>query len=181
MTIGKSKGFTSKGVGAEPGNAGLNNEAGGSLSKGDHWYLQQAFGMVVDPGAGPPGGVDATGGIVNIFTDPGPGNVYKAHIFTSSGTFELDAEIQSGLEYLVVGGGGGGGAGAPPSDVGGGGGGAGGLRTNLTGHPLSGGSYPGAAGTYAVIIGAGGQGHLQGADYAAPDGSDSSFAAPTTS
>ena len=37
-----------------------------------------------------------------------------------------------------------------------GGGGAGGLRTNLSGHPLAAPSYPVSVGTYTVTIGAGG-------------------------
>ena len=55
----------------------------------------QTGGTNAPPGAAAE--VTASGGIVNIFTDPGPGNVYKAHIFTSSGTFELDTAIHSGF------------------------------------------------------------------------------------
>ena len=43
MTIGKRKGYTAKGAGAQP-NADNTKKVGGSLSKNDHWYLQQAFG-----------------------------------------------------------------------------------------------------------------------------------------
>ena len=47
MTIGKRKGIAAKGAfnPAQPG-----DKVGGSLSKGDHWYIQQAFGMGADPG-----------------------------------------------------------------------------------------------------------------------------------
>ena len=59
-------------------------------------------------------------------------NVYRAHIFTSSGTFNVTLlnrfpNIPDNIDYLVVAGGGGGG-----SWQFGGGGGAGGLRNNIT-------------------------------------------------
>ena len=63
MTIGKRKGAAAKGTGAAPGNV-ANSQYGGSLSKNDHWYLQQAFGMSGDPGVGNVTGVEATGGII---------------------------------------------------------------------------------------------------------------------
>jgi hypothetical protein len=57
------------------------------------------------------------------------------------------------VEYLVVGGGGGGG-----NQGAAGGGGAGGLRTNLSGHPLSGSAFPVSTspGSYTVTVGGGG-------------------------
>ena len=100
----------------------------------------------------PPEGLTATGGVISDYTD-GPA-VYRAHIFTSSGTFDVTAPGDFGdtVEYLVVAGGGGGGYNA------GGGGGAGGFRTNVSGHPLSSGSpFPVSSPTsYPVTIGAGG-------------------------
>ena len=63
------------------------------------------------------GPVQATGGTIVT-----PGNGYKYHYFTSSGTFNVIAGSGPGLLYMV--GGGGGGAGGQ-----GGGGGAGGMRT----------------------------------------------------
>jgi len=33
------------------------------------------------------GYTEATGGIISDYSDPGPGKHYRAHIFTSSGTF----------------------------------------------------------------------------------------------
>ncbi len=145
MTIGKRKGFTTKGTGGD----GSNKKVGGSLSKNDHFYLQQAFGMGFDPGSGI-GGVEATGGTMNEYVDPGPGNVYRSHIFTSSGTFKVQGSI-SQVDYLVVAGGAGGGEG---------GGGAGGCRTNLPGHPKASpiGAFPVTPGNYTVTVGAGGQG-----------------------
>ena len=57
----------------------------------------------------PPPGLTATGGVISDYTD-GPA-VYRAHIFTSSGTFTVTAPGTFGdtVEYLVVAGGGGGG------------------------------------------------------------------------
>ena len=76
----------------------------------------------------PLSGLTATGGVISDYTDPGPGTVYRTHIFSSSGTFEVTAlgDFGDTVEYLVVGGGGGG-AGAGPSGGSGGGGGGGGL------------------------------------------------------
>ena len=84
--------------------------------------------------AGAGSGLTATGGIISDYTT-GPGDVYRAHVFTSSGTFDVTAlgSFPAAVEYLVVAGGGGGGFGSNA----GGGGGSGGLRTNLSGHPLS--------------------------------------------
>jgi hypothetical protein len=98
-------------------------------------------------------GITATGGVISDYTS-GPA-VYRAHVFTSTGTFSVSAATGTGLvEYLVVAGGGGAGA-----DQGGGGG-AGGLRTNLSGHPLAGSAFQvsSSPGSYTVTIGAGGKG-----------------------
>ncbi len=103
-------------------------------------------------------GMQASGGIINDYSHPN-GNKYRAHIFTSSGTFVVSALSQGisdgdKVEYLVVAGGGGGGGYASQS----GGGGAGGFRTNLTGHPVKAADYTVAAGSYTVTVGAGGMG-----------------------
>ena len=65
----------------------------------------------------------ATGGVISDYTSGS--DVYRAHIFTSSGTFNITSlgTFDSNVDYLVVGGGGGGGGRSN-----GGGGGAGGLR-----------------------------------------------------
>ena len=88
MTIGKRKGAAAKGTGASPGNV-ANSKFGGALSKNDHWYIQQAFGMTGDPGVNPEA-IKASGGIVNDYSEP-TGNVYRAHIFTGSGTFSVES------------------------------------------------------------------------------------------
>ena len=108
-------------------------------------------------------GMQASGGIINDYTHPG-GNVYRAHIFTSSGTFTVTdlGAIETTVEYLVVAGGGGSGGGGQS-----GGGGAGGLRTNLPGvvdaspSPLTISTpFPVTAGptSYVITVGGGGGG-----------------------
>ncbi|NBP03622.1 MAG: hypothetical protein EBU90_26715 [Proteobacteria bacterium] len=42
-------------------------------------------------------GLTATGGVISDYTDPGPGAIYRAHIFTSSGTFSVSALGTFGL------------------------------------------------------------------------------------
>ena len=63
--IGKRKGKVVKGAGS-PG-AGGDDNVGGSLSKNDHWYLQQGFGFGGQPGAAPipATGHTASGGIIS--------------------------------------------------------------------------------------------------------------------
>ena len=90
-------------------------------------------------------GLEATGGFITEYT--AGGDVYRAHVFTSSGTFEVSSvgDFPDAIEYLVVAGGGGGGG----SNAGGGG--AGGLRTNVPGvqtadaTPLTGSAFPAPA------------------------------------
>jgi hypothetical protein len=99
-------------------NTTQNNRSDGHLLE----YFRNTFvrggGAALPP---PPEGLTASGGVISDYTDGG--NVYRAHIFTSSGTFNVTAPGDFGdtVEYLVVAGGGGGGANS------GGGGGAGGL------------------------------------------------------
>ena len=63
-------------------------------------------------GGGSSNGMEASGGIIS--DNESGGNIYRAHIFSSTGTFVVSA-LSSGiddgdkLEYLVVAGGGGGG------------------------------------------------------------------------
>ena len=142
---------------------GLNKTDGHLLE-----YFRQNFGAGGGGTNAPAGeGLTATGGVISDYTDPGPGAVYRAHIFTSSGTFDVTASGDFGdtVEYLVVAGGGGGG------QQSGGGGGAGGLRTNVSGvqtddsTPLTGSPFPVNPGSFpapfSVTVGAGGQGSLK--------------------
>ena len=165
MPIGKRKGKVVKGAG-NPGSTG-SDAIGGSLSKNDHWYLQQGFGFGGEPGAAPipSSGHSATGGIISDFTDP-TGQLYRAHIFLQSGTFTVTSvgslpmsptKPAASVEVLAVGGGGAGGLTAP-SGYGAGGGGAGGVVTNMTGHPRANATNATVAegGSYPVTVGAGG-------------------------
>ena len=100
-------------------------------------------------------------GLVNDYTSGS--DVYRAHVFTSSGTFDVSAlgTLGNTVEYLVVGGGGGGGG------YGGGGGGGGGFRTNKTGHPVVSplGELAVTVQPYVVVVGAGGaRGNTQPGD-----------------
>ena len=99
-------------------------------------------------------GLSASGGVISDYEVSG--TYYRAHIFTSSGTFDVTelGTLGDNLEYLVVAGGGGGGG----SNAQSGGGGAGGFRTNLTGHPVKAADYTAEVGTYTVTVGAGGLG-----------------------
>ena len=86
----------------------------------------------------------ATGGVISDYTDPGPGTIYRAHIFTSSGDFNVSAlGAYNTIDALLVGGGGGGG------NYGGGGG--GGAVVHVQSKPIS-------TGPNTIVIAAGGVG-----------------------
>tara|TARA_Y100000004_G_C8914806_1_gene412598 strand:+ start:423 stop:1358 length:936 start_codon:yes stop_codon:yes gene_type:complete len=95
----------------------------------------------------------ATGGNQNTAGGDAPGNGYKYHVFTSSGSLVCTGSPKN-IEFLVVAGGGGGGF------SNGGGAGAGGLRTNDPNVP-SGMKITSTvtldAGTYNITVGNGGQ------------------------
>ena len=164
MTIGKRKGAAAKGTGASPGNV-ANSKFGGALSKNDHWYLQQAFGMTADPGTLQEPHIVASGGIINDWTNP-TGDVYRTHTFGSSGTFEVTqaAIVQpNDLVWIVIAGGGGGGGGGPSWHAAGGGGGGGfrsGVPTITPGGPGNSteSAIPASVSSYTVTIGGGGKG-----------------------
>tara|TARA_Y100000592_G_scaffold51369_1_gene81232 strand:- start:289 stop:1224 length:936 start_codon:yes stop_codon:yes gene_type:complete len=111
----------------------------------------------------------ATGGNQNTAGGDAPGNGYKYHVFTSSGSLVCTGSPKN-IEFLVVAGGGGGGYGN------GGGAGAGGLRTNDPNVP-SGikvtSTVTLAAGTYPITVGNGGQSHPE--PYSARKGEPSSI------
>ena len=103
--------------------------------------------------------LNASGGnVINTYTVDGVS--YKAHTFTSSGSFVINSSgtVTTTYDVLVLGGGGGGGEGSGRT----GGGGAGALK--FLPQPVS-------PGTSSVTIGAGGAGPQSG-----QDGSPSSFA-----
>ena len=71
---------------------------------------QFGIGAVISAPSGGGSGITATGGVISDY--PSGGNVYRAHVFTSTGTFDVTAlgTFGSNVEYLVVAGGGGGGS-----------------------------------------------------------------------
>ena len=132
---------------------------------------------------GTPQGITATGGVINDFIETGPGNVYRTHIFTSTGTFNVtnnSGNFGDTVECLVVAGGG---ACGPHY---GGGGGAGGLRTNVagvvnaSGTALNGPSLSVTASPYTVVVGGGGAANGPAAQNRGSDGSPSSFSSITS-
>ena len=134
----------------------------------------------VTPVPGPSPGLTATGGIISDYESSG--TYYRAHVFTSSGILNVTelGTAPADVEYLVVAGGGGGGT-AGGGNAGGGGG-AGGLRTNLTGHPLAGSTLTVSTspGSYTVTVGGGGQGAAIGSPLVGVTGTPSVFG-PITS
>ena len=123
---------------------------GGVLDLFGNGYFERQGKSYNAPGQPPPEGIVASGGIISDYTSGS--DIYRAHVFTSSGTFSV-TEIGTyggNINYLVVGGGGAGG------EQHGGGGGAGGLVSNLPGYPVAQGAYSVSQGPYTVTIGAGG-------------------------
>jgi hypothetical protein len=169
-------------------NPQADGNTGGILDLFSGGYFQRTGNMPNAPGL-PPTGLTATGGVISDYTS-GPA-VYRAHIFTSTGTFTVSAlstnpALPDSVEYLVVAGGGAGGGVAPFSITDGGGGGAGGYRTSMPEGP--GGPSPTAESQitisgpfpspYTITIGAGGAGGILSGF--GGNGSPSSFG-PTTS
>ncbi len=155
-------------IGGVRGKAIKTGGAGGSFSREDLAWLAQNGTLYGDPGL-VTRGLTATGGVISDYT-VGP-VVYRAHVFTSSGTFDVTGPGIFGdtVDYLVVGGGGGG-----AGWVGGGGG--GGAIQYKESHPVT-------VNPYAVTIGAGGY----GGEYPGPSplsdatsGGSSSIAFPAT-
>jgi len=100
-------------------------------------------------------GLTATGGIISDYEVSG--TYYRAHIFTSSGTFDVTelGSFGNTVEYVVVAGGGSG-----STQDGYGGGGAGGYRSSVIGESSGGGNsaesvLPVSVSSYPVQIGAG--------------------------
>ena len=153
---------------------------GGVLDAFIHDYFQRSGNVYNFPGT-ITAGITASGGIINDYAS-GPA-VYRAHIFTSSGTFNVtslsnDPVLPNSVDYLVIAGGGGGGQGN------GGGGGAGGLRSTV-GTTGGGGSLESAIpisnspGSYTITVGGGGAGQRQSAPQGVSmAGSNSSFTSP---
>ena len=119
-------------------------------------------------------GLTATGGVISDYTSGS--DVYRAHVFASSGKFTVTSlgNLPAEVDYLVVGAGGGGG------DCGGGG--AGGYRSSMPEGP--GGPSPSAEskitvttspGEYTVTVGAGGRGDANDGARRSTNGNPSVF------
>ena len=119
---------------------------GGILDLFANGYFERQGGIYNAPGLPPPTGIEASGGVISTYT-VGP-VVYKAHIFTSTGEFDVSAigSYGAGVEYLLVAGGGGTSEGANGRS---GGSGAGGFLTGSANVGLN---------PYAIVVGAGGAG-----------------------
>ena len=141
--LGRRIGLSQDKGNSEPGAAG-GAVGGGILDLFAHGYFERQGDIYNDPGiAAPTTGLTATGGIISDYSTP-PGAVYRAHIFTFSGSFVVSelGDLGDEIEYLVVAGGGAGGQGD-----GGGGGGAGGVRTSTSTATVT---------TFPVQVGGGG-------------------------
>jgi hypothetical protein len=131
---------------------------GGILDLFAQGYFQRQGNIYNAPGVAPTSGLTATGGVISDYTEPG-GDIYRAHVFTSSGLFNVTeiGDYGSTVDYLVVAGGGGGGHAHSTNATGGGG--AGGLRSSHpdTPSPMKGTAYPiSTTNPYTVTVGAGG-------------------------
>ena len=123
------------------------------------------------------GGNVATGGIISDYTEPN-GDIYRAHIFVSDGTFTVTSvdpnPDYASIDLLVVGGGGSG-SGSIQNYWAGAGGGGGGV-VEVTDYPVS--TSPGS---YPITVGPGGNasaGSPQPTSQSGP-GSDTVFTNPS--
>ena len=140
---------------------------GGILDLFASGYFQRQGNTFNAPGLNSTGLV-ASGGVISDYTVGS--DVFRAHVFTSTGSFNVTGTGNLGgtIDYLVVGGGGGGGKE-------GGGGGAGGVRSSHpdTPSPKRGSALSVSAGTnYTVTIGAGGAGVFACPTSGSPAGTD---------
>ena len=172
--LGRRIGLSQDNGDSNPGGAG-GAVGGGILDLFAQGYFERQDKIYNAPGI-ILSGLKATGGIISDY-GTAPGDVYRAHVFTSTGSFDVTATsvnptLPDSVEYLVVAGGGGGGSNFP--SWGAGGGGAGGFRTNLSGHPLAGAAFPASVTAYPVVVGAGGAADSN-IRIAGNDGTNSSF------
>lgn len=170
-------------------NPGAANGAvgGGILDLFANGYFERQGNLYNAPGAPPPEGMIATGGIISDYVSGS--DVYRTHIFTSTGAFDVTAigNLPAQVDYLVIGGGGGGGGEnmgtVTGTGRGGGGGGAGGYRTSMPEGPggpsaSAEGKLTAAVASYTITVGAGGLGGTPSPGNITP-GSFSNFAHPS--
>ena len=118
------------GKSSETANVSADGTGGGVLDTFLQEYFNRSGNLYNAPGSSRAQGLIATGGVINDFIDGT--DIYRAHVFTNSGTFEVTdtGNFGNNIDFLVVGGGGGGSFGYDPNNGGRGAGGAGGVRTN---------------------------------------------------
>ena len=144
------------GKSSETANPNADGTGGGVLDSFLHDYFNRSGNLVNLPGSQPQSGLTATGGAISDYTSGS--DIYRAHIFTSSGTFNVTAigTLGTDVDFLVVGGGGAGGRNY------GGAGGAGGFRSSVVAPGGPGTSAESALtistspGSYTITVGAGG-------------------------
>ena len=92
--LGKRRGKVAKGVGqpAASGSASI----GGSLSRDDHYYIQEAFGMAAGEAPSPPGPNIVSSGGTKVTTP-----TFVTHFFTSPGNFIISSG-SGNVDYLVA-------------------------------------------------------------------------------
>ena len=166
--LGRRIGLSQDNGDSNPGAAG-GAVGGGLLDLFAHGYFERQGDIYNAPAIAPtPSGLTATGGVVSDYVETSPGKIYRAHVFTSSGTFDVTAlseNITNGdnVDYLVMAGGGGAGSDAySPGPRGAAGGGAGGIHSNHPDmpSPRRGAAFPVSVQSYPVVIGAGGVGGI---------------------
>ena len=130
------------GKSSETANNTADGTGGGVLDAFIHDYFNRSGNVPASPGKALLG-LTATGGVINDYAQSGI--VYRAHIFTSAGDFNVTTlgDFGDTVDALLVGGGGGGG------NYGGGGG--GGAVVHVEGKPIS-------TGPNTVVIASGGVG-----------------------
>ena len=105
--LGRRIGLSQDNGDSNPGAAG-GAVGGGLLDLFAHGYFERQGDLYNDPGLGP-SGIIATGGIISDYPDGGS-NIYRAHVFTSSGALNITAtavgSFPNTVDYLVIGGGG---------------------------------------------------------------------------
>ena len=106
--LGRRIGLSQDQGDSNPGAAG-GAVGGGLLDLFAHGYFERQGDLYNAPNVSP-SGLIATGGAISDYSDPGSGNVYRAHVFSASGTFNVTAVGSFGntVQLLVTGGGGGG-------------------------------------------------------------------------
>jgi hypothetical protein len=130
----------------------------------------------VNPEPPPDPPTQASGGVISDYTDPGPGIIYRSHLFATTGTFDisqLSPDVTT-ADFLLIGGGGGGGDNIGGAHGGNGGGGAGGY--------VEGNALPIAEGdSFTITIGGGASAIAQGTGTpgSSRNGTNSTIAGPT--